>query len=236
MVALPQNFNLPGQSFDVACTRKPHALPFAKCCSHSRARAGMARRTGHPRDRRAGIHRRRGAAGRRAVETLRHRGDLSAALHLLHARRHRRVARSAAAAGHRRGGDGVDHARRAPDFRRSLSRGRPRCAFAGPLPGADAAGGGVADDGGAGAGRGDGTGLDAGADHAGHQHGTGAVHGAVVCLRILRHRADALAARTRAEAGRNPRGIAVGRGRDPPQRRRSRHRAAQEVRSTGSIS
>ena len=37
-----------------------------------------------------------------------------------------------------------------------LSRGRPRYAFAGPLPGADAAGGGFADDGSAGAGRGDG--------------------------------------------------------------------------------
>ena len=162
--------------------RKLHVCHFAKGYCRPRAGAGVARRSGHPRDCRAGVHRRRGAAGWRTAEAFCHRGDLSAALHILHARRHWRVARAPAAAGPRARSDGVDYARRAPDIRRKLPCHRPRCALTGSVSRVDAAGGGVADDGGARAGGGDGLGFDARAGHPRNQHGADSLYGAAYLL------------------------------------------------------
>ena len=60
-----------------------------------------------------------------------------------------------------------------------------------------------------------GLGFHPGARHARDQHRAGSVLGADVRLRVFRRGADAFAAWARAEAGRYPRGIAVGCGRDP---------------------
>ena len=114
--------------------------------------------------------------------------------------------------------------------------GRPRCARAGSVPGADAAGRGLADDGGARACGIDGAGFDAGAGHAGDQHGAGALHRAAVRLSLLRRRADAVAARARIEAGRDPRRRGVGRARQSAGASANPPSSATRARSTGSIS
>ena len=187
--------------------QKPHARDVAKKHGHSSPSSGVARRSGHPGDRSTGLHRHRGAADRPVAETFCHRSDFSAALHILHARGCRSAARSSAPARHCAGGDDVDHARGAVDFRCKLSRDRPRCAFTETVSGADAAGGGFADDGGARARGCHGSGFNVGADHAGDEHGAGSDISAAVRLCFLRRCADAGAARTRIEAGGNPYGI-----------------------------
>src|ERR1700720_4122291 len=120
----------------------------------------------------------------------------------------------------------MDHARNTLDIRWGLSGDRLRWAFTGSVSGVDAAGRGFADDGVAGAGRRDGSRFNAGARHAGDLYGTDSDHGAAVRLCFPWYRADALAARSRAEAACDARGIAAGSRRDPLERRRIRHQAA----------
>ncbi len=144
-------------------SEKPDVCHLTEDRRPSGANAGVARRPGHPRNCRAGVHRHRGAAAWRAAQALCHRSRVSSALRFVPARRSRRAARSVAAAGPRFRRDHMDHARGTPDIGRKLVRNRPRYALAGSLSGVDAAGGGVADDGLACAGGGDGSGFNAGA-------------------------------------------------------------------------
>ena len=172
-------------AYDAAGER--HACRLAQLFRVAGARPRMARPAGHPRHRSIGAYRHRAAAARRNAETLRRRGDLSAAVHFVHARRHRGIARSSAAARHRAGGLRLDHDRGAGADRPRLSRRRRRQILAGSVSRIDAAGGGLADDGRACAGGADGPRLDAGADHAGDRHRAGAADRAAVRLDVFRH-------------------------------------------------
>src|ERR1700761_9066421 len=127
------------------------AHSFTKLARRSGEGPGLAWQPRHPRRRGPGVHRAGDTAARRDIEAVRHRGDLPFAVRFLHARRWRAAARPTAAAGddHRR--DVVEHRRSAVAVRVGLRRSRLRQAFARPVPGADATGGDLADDGFAGA-------------------------------------------------------------------------------------
>ncbi len=168
----------------------------------------LARPPGHPCTGCPGVHRHRGAAARRLAQALCYGGDLSAAVHIVHARRRCGFTRLHAAAGCRAGRNGVVDAgcaaRGRPRLRRCRVRqARPRC-----FSRAHAAGGCFADDGGAGVRRADGPRRHTGADHAGNRYGAGAVHCADFCLRFLWRGADAFAVGARRETFCHPRRLA----------------------------
>ena len=197
----------------------------------------LARQPRHPRGRGTGVHRNSDTAARRDIETVRHRGDLSVAVRLVHARGRRAAARSTAAAGNYHCRHFMEHRRGAVDVRSGLHRGRARQACARIVSGADAASRGVAHDGIARAGRVDGTGRDAGAGHPGDRHRRGSADRAAV-----RHRRSSAARcnyrrrRSGAKLAGDPAGRADGRRSHSLDLRAGRDPAAKGGRSTASIS
>ena len=130
---------------------KPHAFDFAKHRRPHGAGVGVARKPGHTRDCRTGVHRHRRAAGGRTAQAIRHRSDFRSAVPVFPAGRSECVAELLAPARPCSRRHRMDHGWGAFTGGRAGRRIPPPGAIAGSLSRIDVAGCRIPDDGLAGA-------------------------------------------------------------------------------------